>query len=191
MVARMGEEDDLERVGEETLAHAGKESFTPEEYERLKAAVFDESFRRLAFCDTSYFVLGKYDGGPREARLDLVAHELETSREGTYAFLMKDVPDAWEFWPTKFAILATRATFVVPVLEDSHGSHHWEAGNLDQPKYRPKVHVLKRDYETEAEEHAHFSAMVSHFVEILDRDGRVYHWTTELELRERVHELPA
>lgn len=187
----MADDEELERVVEETSAHAGKESFTPAEYARLKAAVFGESFRRLVDCDTSYFVLGKYDGGPREARLKLVTHELESSREGTYAFLMKDVPEAWEFWPTKFAVLATRATFIVPLLEDSHGSHHWETGNVDQPRYRPKVHVLKRDYETEAEEHEHFSAMVSHFVEILDRDGRVYHWTSEVELRERVHDLPA
>jgi len=187
----MDRQDELDRVGEETRAHAGKASFTPEEYARLKAAVFDRSFQRIVHCDTSYLVLGKYDGGPREARLALVKRELEAAREGTYAFTLSDVPEAWEFWPTKFAILASRATFIVPVLEDSHGSHHWETGNVDQPRYRPKVHVLKRDYGTEDEEHAHFSAMVSHFVEILDRDGRVYHWSTEAELRARVHDLPA
>ena len=186
----MAEDDELDTVGDETLDHAGKASFTPEEYERLKRAVFDESFRRLVEAGTSYFVLGKYDGGPREARLDLVKRELEAGRGDAYAFLMKDVPDAWEFWPTKFAILARRATFLVPVLEDSHGSHHWETGNVDQPAYRPRVHVLKRDYETDAEEREHFSAMVAHFVEILDRDGRVYRWATENELRERVSELP-
>lgn len=187
----MADDDELGRVAEETITHAGKESFTPAEYERLKAAVFGESFRRLVGRDTSYLVLGTYDDGPREARLQLVEHELATSRVGTYAFLMKDVPEAWEFWPTTFAILATRASFIVPVREDSHGSHHWEAGNVDQPRYRPKVHVLKRDDETEADEHEHFSAMVGHFVAILDRDGRAYHWTTEQELRGRVRELPA
>jgi len=93
---------------------------------RSMAAVFGDAFRRLVDGDTTYFALGKYDGGQREARLDLVKRELEGDRDGAVAFLTKDVPDAWECWPTKFAILASRATFVVQVLEDSNGSHHWE-----------------------------------------------------------------
>lgn len=186
----MSDGDRFERVRDDTLEYSEKERFTPEEHQALKDAVFSDLFRRLVFSDRSYFVLGNYDGGPREARLELVCNELERHHEDAVAFLMKDVPEAWEFWTTKFKILADRATYIVPVLEDSHGSHHWESGQIDQPKYRPKVHVLKRDYGTEAAEREHFGAMVAHFVEVLDRDGRVYRWSTEEELRDRVRQLP-
>lgn len=185
----MSEGDEFERVQRATREHSAKETFTPEEHQRLKDAVFSDHFQRIVAADASYFVLGNYDGGPREDRLTLVRDSLD-SRDGAFAFLMEDVPEGWTYWTTKFKILASRADFIVPVLEDSHGSHHWEAGHIDGPKYRPKVYVLKRAYESEAEEREHFDALIAHFVEILDRDNRVFHWQTETELRQRVDELP-
>lgn len=179
---------EFEAVVEETAEYAGKDSFTPEEHQRLKDAVFDESFRAVLRADTSYFVLGNYDEGDRERRLEAVRNEL--SRPATHAFLMKDVPEGWEFWPVKFRILAARATSIVPVLEDSEGSHHWESGNLFQPAYREKVYALKREYETEAAEREHFSAMVAHFVGILDEADRVCFWTTEAELLDCASDVP-
>jgi hypothetical protein len=103
---------------------------------------------------------------------------------------MKDVPEAWEFWPTKFRILADRADYVVPVLEDTAGSHEWEFGVVSGPEYRPKVHVLKREYPTEAGEYEHFDALPAQFVDVLDRDGRVRRWEKPDELRAAIEELP-
>lgn len=186
----MTDDDEFERVQSETATHSAKETFTPAEYQALKEAVFSDHFRRLVFADWSYFVLGNYDDGPREQRLTLVRDRLESSRDGAFAFLMKDVPEGWTYWTTKFKILASRADYITPVLEDSQGSHHWEAGRIDAPAYRPKVHVLKRVYEDEETERARFDAMIAHFVEILDRDNRVYEWTTEAELKRAVDALP-
>ncbi len=103
---------------------------------------------------------------------------------------MKDVPEAWEFWPTKFRILADRATYVVAVLEDTDGSHEWELGHVGGPEYRPKVYVIKRDYDDPATERERFDALPAQFVEILDRDGRVFRWKTDAELREAVEQIP-
>jgi hypothetical protein len=174
------DEEEFEAIVEETAEYSGKETFAPDEHQRLKDAVFHEEFQQFLRADSTYFVLGNYDDGPRENRLELVKRELEGA--ASFAFLMKDIPEGWEFWPVKFQVLATRASWIVPVLEDSEGSHQWEAGNLFQDKYRAKVYILKREYETEAKEHEHFSAMVSNFVQIIDRDGRVCFWTTAAEL---------
>lgn len=180
--------DEFERVVEETAEYSGKETFTPDEHQQLKDAVFDEEFQRLLRADSAYFVLGNYDDGPRERRLELVKRELEGP--ASVAFLMKDIPEGWEFWPVKFQVLASRASWIVPVLEDSEGSHHWESGNLFQETYRSRVYVLKREYDTEAEEHEHFSAMVSDFVSLIDRDDRVCFWTTEDELFVCIESVP-
>ena len=182
------DDDEFDRIVEETADYAGKDSFTPGDYQQLKDAVFADAFQDFLRAEATYFVLGKYDDADRERRLEVVKREL--GGPASYAFLMKDIPEGWEFWPVKFQILASRASWIVPVLEDSDGSHHWESGNLYQDRYRSKVYVLKREYETEAAEHEHFSAMVSHFVDILDRDGRVCHWTSEQELTGCAGEVP-
>lgn len=183
--------DEFERVQSETLDHARRESLTPAEYERLKSAVFSESFHALLASETSYFVLGNYDDGPREARLELVAERLSARGDESYAFLMKDVPEGWDLWTAKFEVLASRADYLVPVLEDNHGSHHWEVGRIAAPAYRPKVHALKRAYGSEEREHERFDAMVADFLDVLDRDGRVCFWREEADLRECVDGLPA
>lgn len=186
----MTDDETFEQVRAETADYSAKEQFTPAEHQGLKQAVFSDHFRRLVFADVSYFVLGNYDEGPKERRLTLVRDRLEARRDGAFGFLMKDMPEGWTYWTTKFKILATRADYITPVLEDSEGSHHWEAGHIDAPAYRPKVHILKRTYEDEQRERAQFDAMIAHFVEILDRDNRVYQWTTENELRAAVDDLP-
>lgn len=186
----MTDEEEFEQVQSETAAHSAKETFTPEEHQSLKQAVFSDHFRRLVFADRSYFVLGKYDDGPKEQRLTFVRDRLESGRDGAFAFMMKDIPEGWTYWTTKFKILAKRADYITPVLEDSHGSHHWEAGHIDAPAYRPKVHVLKRVYEDEQTERARFDAMIAHFIETLDRDNRVYKWASEAELKAAVDDLP-
>lgn len=185
----MADESNLGVVLDETRTLSEKETLTPEEYQAIKRAVFGEVFRAIVQADATYFLLGRYDGDEKERRLEAVKARLN-ERDGVYAYLMKDVPEAWEFWPTKFRILADRADYVVPVLEDTAGSHEWEFGVVSGPEYRPKVHVLKREYPTEAEEHDYFDALPAQFVDVLDRDGRVERWETETELLDAVAELP-
>jgi hypothetical protein len=185
----MADDPDLAAVFEQTRTLSEKETLTPEEYQGIKRAVFGEVFQGIVRADRTYFVLGRYDGGEKEARLEAVKARLG-DRDGAFAYLMKDVPEAWEFWPTKFRILADRADYIVPVLEDTAGSHEWEFGVVSGPEYRPKVHVLKREYPTEAEEYEHFDALPAQFVDVLDRDGRVRRWETPAELEAAITELP-
>lgn len=176
-------------VLEESREYESRESYTPEEYARLKRAVFSDPFRQILRADRTYFVLGKYDGGGRERRLELVKTKLD-EREGAFAYLMKDVPDAWEFWPTKFRILAQRATRIVPVLEDTEGSHDWEFGIVSGPEFRPRVFVLKREYGSVEMEHEKFHALPAEFVDVLDRDGRVARWRDEDGLIRAIKNIP-
>jgi hypothetical protein len=185
----MVDDEAFHEVLAESREFESRESYTPEEYARLKRAVFSDPFRQILRADRTYFVLGKYDGAGRERRLELVKSTLN-EREGAFAYLMKDVPDAWEFWPTKFRILAQRATRIVPVLEDTEGSHDWEFGVVSGPEFRPKVFVLKREYGSEEVEREKFHALPAEFVEVLDRDGRVARWRDEEELEKGVEEVP-
>lgn len=181
--------EELAAVVEDTATHSEKDELTPEQYQRLKDAVFGETFRKIVFSDRSYFVLGSY-GEAEKRRVDLVKSHLN-DRPGSYAFLMTEVPDAWEFWTTKFKILADRADYVVGVFEHTHGGHEWEAGYLDQPVYRRTLYVLKREYETEAEEREAFDGMFAHFVTLLDDQfGNVYRWRNDDELREQLENVP-
>lgn len=185
----MGDGPDLATVLAETKTFSDAATLSNQEYESIKRAVFGATFRKIARADRAYFVLGRYDDGDRERRLEAVTSQLGR-RDRAHAFLMRDVPEAWEFWPTKFHILAQRATYVVPVLEDTDGSHQWELGVVAGPEYRPKVYVLKRTYRSQAVERRRFDALPAQFVEILDRDGRVFYWQTEDELWASVEQLP-
>lgn len=185
----MSMNDELDEVVEETGEESGKERISPEQHQDLKDAVFGEAFGEVVFSDVSYFVLGSYGTEERE-RLLLVRDELR-SRSRTYAFLMNEMPDAWEYWTTKFVIFANRADYVVGVFEHDRGGHEWEAGQLDRAEYRPKTYVLKREYDTERREREHFDAMFAHYLAKMDEQlGHVYRWRNEDELPERVDDLP-
>lgn len=181
-----GEFDD---IVEKTVAESEKERLSPEQHQDLKDAVFGETFREMLFADVSYFVLGSY-GDEEKERLLLVRDELR-ARDGAYAFLMNEMPEAWEYWTTKFVIFANRADYVVGVFEHNRGGHEWEAGQLDRAEYRPKTHLLKREYDSEERERAHFDAMFAHYLAKMDEQlGQVYHWTDEAELIECLEDVP-
>lgn len=185
----MTRDRDLQRVIEETAAYAGKRAVTPEQHQQLKRAVFGDAFDDLAASGRSYFVLGSYDDGEKR-RLILVRDALAGRGPDTHAFLMDDFPEAWEYWTTKFKILASRADYVVGVFEHSRGGHAWESGYIDHERFRQKSHVLKREYETEAAEREAFDAMFAHFLAVMDGFGRVYRWSDDAELREQVGRIP-
>lgn len=151
--------------------------------------MFGDAFEHLVVSDRSYFVLGSYDDSEKH-RLLVVRDLLAGRAPGTYAFLMDDFPDAWEYWTTKFKILASRADYVVGVFEHSHGGHAWESGYIDHERFRQKSHVLKREYETEEAEREAFDAMFAHSLAVMDELGRVYRWSDDAELREQVGRVP-
>ncbi|WP_336360133.1 hypothetical protein [Haladaptatus sp. ZSTT2] len=182
-------DDAFSQLVDDTKHATEQESLTPAEYDRLKRAVNGDTLYQLVHATNSYFVLGKYDGGPQERRLMDVTTRLNR-RPSAAAFLMKDIPEAWEFWTIKFKICATRATHIVPVLEDSHGGHHWEAGQIDHAPFREKTHILKRTYDTRDEEFAKFSGMIADYIERMQRTERVCEWQTESELSECTDALP-
>lgn len=185
----MQRSSEFDDIVEETGEASEKGRISPEQHQKLKDAVFDEKFGEVLFSDTSYFVLGSYDDDEKE-RLVLVRDELR-ERDGAFAFLMSEMPEAWEYWTTKFVIFANRADYVVGVFEHNRGGHEWEAGQLDRVEYRPKTYILKREYGSEERERAHFDAMFAHYLSKMDQQlGHVYHWTSEDELTARLEGVP-
>lgn len=185
----MVDDRDFDELVAETAERSGRETVTPEQHRKLKDAVFGAAWESLVFCERSYFVLGSYDDEER-SRLLVVRDRLLARGAGTYAFLMDEFPEAWEFWTTKFEVLASRADYVVGVFEHSRGGHEWEAGHVAHERFRRKTHVLKREYETEAAERGAFDAMFAHFLDVMDELGRLYTWTDEDELETQVENVP-
>lgn len=193
----MPDENHLDSVVAETAEYAGREAVSPEQYRDLKAAVFGDTFTVLVFSEPSYFVLGSYDdrerypldGNGERHRVELVRDRLR-SRDAAYAFLMDDVPEAWEYWTAKFDILASRADFIVGVFEHSHGGHAWESGYVDHEEHRRNSHVLKREYESDDVEREAFDGMFAHFLGAMAERGRLYQWSDETELLEQVENVP-
>ena len=183
----MPDDDTVRDVIDETLAVAQKDSLNPGEYRDIKRAVFGDEFSNLVFSDRAYFVLGNYDGADREDRLELACAILR-DRDGAYPFLMSHIPEAWEYWPTKFEILASRTDWFVPVLEDSWGSHSWELGRIASPEYRDLIYALVREYGADRIERAAFDALPAQFLEILDRSDQVSAWETVDDLADAVDE---
>ncbi|WP_227356579.1 hypothetical protein [Haladaptatus salinisoli] len=159
-------------IVDETKRYSAKDTLSREQYRRINRAL-DSDLETFLLSGRSFFVLGSYGENERE-RLTAVKNRLD--REG-HAFLMDDVPEAWEFWTTKFKVLANRADHIVGVYEHTDGGHEWEAGYLDHEAYRDKIRVLKRDYvDLDDPTDEPFDGMFSHFVRLLNRLDRVVFW---------------
>jgi hypothetical protein len=185
----MHRDDELDEIVEKTVEHSAKDRLAPEQHQKLKDAVFGPEFRDVLFAEVSYFVIGSY-GSDEKERLQRVRDSLQ-ERDGGYAFLMSEMPEAWDYWTTKFVIFVERADYVVGVFEHNRGGHEWEAGRLDKPEYRPKTYVLKREYETEERERANFDAMFAHYLAKMDeRLGQLHRWRTEDELLDCLESIP-
>lgn len=189
MADTMSGRGEFDEVVEETRRYSEKEQISPEDHQRLKDAVFGDSFREVVFADVTYFVLGSYDNDEKQ-RLLLVRNELRR-RDGAHAFLMDDMPEAWEYWTTKFRIFANRADYLVGVFEHNRGGHEWEAGRLDDERYRSKTYILKREYETKRQERLHFDGMIADYFRKLDEQlGQLYRWTSEEDLLDALERVP-
>ncbi|MFC7232882.1 hypothetical protein ACFQMM_18775 [Saliphagus sp. GCM10025308] len=189
----MDGDDRLEAVDDvlDTLETTADRSLTPEDVQALKRAVFEDhnAFIRVLYSDRSYFVIGSY-GDEEETRLVAVRDVLDERRSNDHAFLMKEVPEFTTNFALKFHVLVRRVDTVVGVFEHNRGGHEWEAGALSHPPLREKTWALKRAYENREAEYEAFDAMIAHFFELLDEDGRLLEWSSESELRERTDSIP-
>ncbi|WP_227378898.1 hypothetical protein [Haladaptatus halobius] len=163
---------ELGSVVDETKRYSAKDALSREQYRKINRAL-DSDLETFLLSGRSFFVLGSYGESERD-RLTAVKNRL--NQDG-HAFIMGDVPEAWEFWTTKFKVLANRADYIVGVYEHADGGHEWEAGYLDHEEYREKIRVLKRNYVDLDDPTAEpFHGMFSHFIQLLNRLDRVFFW---------------
>jgi len=136
--------------------------------------------------DRSYFVLGNYDRGSIR-RLNLVVDRINR-RQDAYAFRMVDIHGEWDNSIQKFCLIADIVTYLVGVAEKEPSDFLVEQGLLvGTTEYFAKSHVLKRDYEDEANP---FGWMQDGVFDLFDQDGRLYRWQTEADLVDVTEDLP-
>lgn len=99
---------------------------------------------------------------------------------------MDEIHDITEFFTSKFKLLVSYADHVVGVYEHSKGGHAWEAGYIDQPKYRSRTHVFYRVYETDDEQNEAYDGMFAHYVLSMERVDRAHSWDTTEDLLDAV-----
>ena len=104
---------------------------------------------------------------------------------------MEEIDEAWgnEFI-TKFRILADRVDYIVGVFEDDAGGHANESGIIVTDPYRSRTYILKRAYETEAEERTAYNAMQANIFTIIKGTGGLYGWTDRFELVDQAMNIP-
>ena len=165
------------------------ETLTPERLEAIQTAMHEDLGRFVGA--TSYFVLGSY-GDEERPRLEAVRDRLATDAAATgddsdvAAFLMDEIHDITEFFTSKFKLLVSYADDIVGVYEHSHGGHAWEAGYIDQPRYRARTHAFYRVYETKDEQYEAYDAMFAHYLLSMEREKRADTWKTTEDLLDAV-----
>lgn len=188
-------EDELDSLIEKTTRYSGKESLSPEEYYQIKELLNETAqLHRISSSAVSYLIIGNYDDEgtfSKKDRLKLVRLALNDRDPGAYAFLMEEIDEAWgsEFI-TKFRILADRVDYIVGVFEDDAGGHANESGVIVTHPYRTQTYILKRAYDTEAEERAAYNAMQANIFMIIGRTGGLYEWTDRIDLVEQTMNIP-
>lgn len=170
---------------------------TPREVQNLTYTIHDHLLP-VTEADIPIFVLGSYDDN-EEWRLKLVKEELEEvyaerGNSAAYPFKMNDIAgfdDMWVSSDVKFRLLADVAQVIVGVVEHDRGGFVYEQGILgSNPKYQRKTVLLKKEYETEDEEHEYYSAMQSSglFSE-LEAADRLLKWQDNKTLIDSVDKL--
>lgn len=144
--------------------------FDNERWEQVKTELHDDLGRVIS--ETSLFVLGSYNDNEAK-RLEAVCSRFE---DHGYPYLMEDIVELWEFWTTKFKILVSRSDYIVGVYEHSDGGHEWEAGYIDQKKYRDRTYVFKREYPSKELEYENYDGMFTHYLQSMDRIGHFWDW---------------
>ena len=165
------------------------ETLTPERLEAIQTAMHEDLGRFVGA--TSYFVLGSY-GDEERPRLEAVRDQLAADPAATgddsktAAFLMDEIHDITEFFTSKFKLRVSYADHIVGVYEHSQGGHAWEAGYIDQPRYRERTHAFYRVYETKEEQYEAYDAMFVHYLLSMEREERGDTWETTENLLDAV-----
>lgn len=160
---------------------------TPTEYEDLKRTLTsDVVLEPLLYCDCSYLVLGSYGtdamNQAEKDRLAMVRDTLHDRHPDHHAFLLADLPEFTPNWVVQFVVAARRVDYVIGVFEHNVGGHEFEAGTLTLLDAH-ELWVLKRAYETTAQEHDHYDGMLNDFFELAAERDQLRTWTSEAELR--------
>lgn len=158
---------------------------TPSETQGLLTAVHENE----EFFDPNsqtVFVLGHY-GAAEKPHLKAVQKRLD--KAGVHPRLMEDVFDFTEDWTAKFKLLLSYADTVVGVYEHSQGGHCWEAGFIDQYKYRTRTQAFYRAYESSDEQYEAYNGMFWTHMRSLENVGRARSWTDRSDLLQKVDGL--
>lgn len=164
-----------------------------EEYERLKTLQHGERFRKLAYSDRIYLVVGAGGDTAKAARRRSVADELDRRADATAIRLeeFELTSDDLALWATTFELLCDRATHIVVIIEDYEGGYVWELGYLFQQSLRELVWVLKRDHGTPDENRARYdNGMAASHVQLLENATRTVRWEGEDDLVACLDRLP-
>ncbi len=113
--------------------------------------------------------LGHY-GEDEKPHLKAVQKRLD--EPGVHPCLMDDVFDFTEDWTAKFKLLLSYANTIVGVYEHSHGGHCWEAGFIDQYRYRTRTQAFYRTYEDSDEQYDAYNGMFWTHMLSLKNSGR-------------------
>lgn len=141
---------------------------TYEDYQRIKRQL-SEDLEPIATSDTSVFILGPYNPDGSYDRLQTAKEELS---EFGPAYLLEDVLDEWDYWTTKFKVIASFSNFILGIYGHGDGGHVWEAGYLDHPPLRERTYVLKRDYPVDNPAEEPFDPMFAHFMKALKDESQ-------------------
>jgi len=132
------------------------------------------------------FILGHY--GQRE-KPHLRAVQDQLDEPDLHPQLMEDIFDFTEDWTAKFKLLLSYADAIVGVYEHSHGGHCWEAGFIDQYKYRKRTQALYRVYEDDEDQYKSYNGMFWTHMLSLQNIGQAQPWTDRNDLLQIVNQL--
>jgi hypothetical protein len=157
------EDFDVASVFARTERHPG--DISPPDYDDWEDFKHDltSDLRPIATTEPSIFVLGAYGEDGTYDRLRTARRKLRQATGGE-VYLLEDVIDVWDYWTTKFKVVASFSTHIVGIYEHSDGGHVWEAGYLDSPPIRDRTYVLKREYAVDDPADEPFDPMFAHFM---------------------------
>jgi len=166
----------------------GDKELEPEDSTELMEFVNRGLPQLYAPNQTSYVVLGSYEDG-YISNTSAVANELN-SRAGAYAFLVADLPDldirdSLPAFRVKFHLICEHVDYVTGVYEDDVGGEIGELGKISE-MYLNKTHIFAREYEGEEP----YSTPTRSDMKVFNLNDRLYWWSDEGELREKVENVP-
>jgi hypothetical protein len=159
----------------------GPDGIGYDEYYEFKRELTDD-LGPIAESEVSIFIVGPYNPDSAYDSLQLAKEKCNDYGE---AYLLDDIIDEWDYWTTKFKVVASFSSHILGVYPNGNGGHVWEAGYLDHPPLRDRTSVMKRDYDKPPKEEP-FDPMFAHFMKALKHEpdtvkSQYYEWSPEGE----------